>query len=60
VYDSYTVKIALIYLLSSTIFFWKMASDKNGKGKEVEKPKRKRTCEEREWDKALAVPDAHW
>jgi hypothetical protein len=34
-----------------------MTGDKKGKGKAVEKPKRKRTHEERESDRALAVPD---
>jgi hypothetical protein len=34
-----------------------MTGDKKGKGKAVEKPKRKRTREQREWDHTLAVPD---
>lgn len=34
-----------------------MARDKKGKGKVVAKPSRKRTREECEWDRVLAVPD---
>jgi hypothetical protein len=34
-----------------------MAGDKKGKGKAVEKPVRKRTREECEWDRVLVVQD---
>ena len=34
-----------------------MAGDRKGKGKAVEQPKKKRTREQRDWDRALRVPD---
>ena len=35
-----------------------MAGDKKGKGKAVIVAKKKRSCDEREWDQALVVADA--
>ncbi|RLM69156.1 hypothetical protein C2845_PM17G08820 [Panicum miliaceum] len=34
-----------------------MGRDKKGKGKAVVQPAKKRTCEQRDWDRVLAVPD---
>ncbi|RLN41297.1 hypothetical protein C2845_PM01G38850 [Panicum miliaceum] len=51
-----TTLASLCITLASLIDAW-LAGDKKGKGKAVEKPTRKRTRGQREWDRALAVPD---